>query len=150
MKRTALALVLVLAVIGGGCQSTPYGKAIQLALDVTDTLHTGADTVDQLQKSGAMTVNDERIALNVMLALNTADTTYGACVERAHIANGKAAQFLVCANTFSTAINNPAILTQIRIINPNTQAKVMAIDTAASTLVNSAILAIESLQGKGQ
>lgn len=151
IARMSLAVVAILAMtLAIGCPASAYGCAMQLALDVTDTLHTGADTVDQLRAGGTLSVTDERIALNVMLALNAADGAYGQCVEQAHLANGKAAQVLACATAFGTAANDPQLLAQIRIINPASQAKVMAIDTTVVTLINVAITGIQNLQAKGQ
>jgi hypothetical protein len=148
-KTAVLALCLAMTMLCVGC-SDPYGVGAKVALDVTDTVHTGADAVDQLRKNGTLTVAEERATLGYFAAINDADTVFGACVKAAHLAGGKATSVIACTNTFSSAATDPALLTSLHITNSQSQKTVIAIGQAVQLLINTALTSLQNLAAKGK
>ena len=141
MRRGILvAFVLAFALIMTACPKTPYGRAAALGLDVTDAIHTGADAIDQLQKNGTISKDDEKVALQYLDALNSLDVdVYGPCVISAHKAGDKPAAFAGCATGMADAISDPGLEAKFRIVNPISQAKVRTIAQAVKSLIQTTI-----------
>lgn len=141
MKK--LLLLMAATLLLTACPSTPYGKAVKTGLDITDTLHTGADTVDKLRLSGTLTVDEERSALTYMKTLNHLDTdVYGPCVQAAHLAGGTTTGFIACAQSFAASVNDPQVLNELHISNPQSQQKIQGIGQAISNLLQTLITAL--------
>lgn len=141
MKQTLLLVVATLLLTA--CPSTPYGKAVKTGLDITDTLHTGADTVDKLRLSGSLTVDEERSALTYMNTLNYLDTdVYGPCIQAAHLAGGTSTELVACAQSFAASVSDPTVLAELHISNPQSQQKVQGIGQAVSNLLQTLIIAL--------
>jgi hypothetical protein len=151
MKKIAtLCLVFFFTLFTTGCPANdPYGVGAKAALDITDTIHTGATAVDQLRVDGTITKDEEKSALGYMNALNDADAAFGSCVKAAHTAGGKAAAVISCGSSFATAIQNPALLAEVHITNPKSQATVIGIGMAVQTLLTTALTQLQSLATKG-
>ena len=125
-KKHAVMLipVLLLTLCAWQCNTpnTPYGKAVKVGLDITDALHTGADTADKLRLNGTITVDEEKTVLQYMQAANnlTVDV-YGPCVQAAHLAGDHASAFLACATSLNQSVSNPSLLAQLHVSNPKSQ-----------------------------
>lgn len=150
-KYLAVLLLATATLMLSACPNTPYGKAGKIGLDITDTVKTGADTVDKLRLNGTLTVDEEKMVLHYFDTVNnlTVDV-YGPCVKAAHLAGDKASGFLGCVNSLSTSISNPALLQQIRISNPDSQAKVTAIANSIAILAQTGVTLFTTLTQKGQ
>lgn len=143
--------VLPLCLILAACPNTPYGKAVKLGLDVTDTIHTGADTVDKLRLNGTLTVAEERAALTYLNTLNDLDVNvYGDCVKAAHAASGTAQAYSACATSLANSVSDPKLLAELHITNPQSQQKVASIGQAVSNLIQTAINGFAVAAQKGQ
>lgn len=71
----------------------------------------------------------------------TLNAQLGSCNSAATAAGNKKAAFLACFNTFVNGLLSPSELTQLRVISPSSQSKVILWATAAALGVNVAIAA---------
>lgn len=151
LGRVGMVSVLALAaLIMVACPSTPYGKAAKLGLDVTDAIHTGADTLDKLRLNGTVTKDQEKEALQYLNALNKFDTdVYGPCVQKAHLDGGDATVALTdCARGFLNNVNDPLLLASFHITNADTLKTIQSTASAIVNLLNVGITGIQSAKGK--
>lgn len=138
MKKVSLLVCLCIVIaFETACPNTPYGKAGEAGLNVTQALHTGADIVDQLQVVGAITVTEEKETLHAMDALNTLDMAYGACIQAAHVAGSKAGAFVACAEIFQAGTKDSVLMKELRVSDPHSQAVIRSIgQTVVDLLAN--------------
>lgn len=138
--------VCLIATLACPSASTPYGKAGEVALTVTDVLHTGATTVDTLRVNGTITVDEEKEALHDMDALNSLDIAFGACIQAAHLNKAsKASVYISCAVDFETAVKSSALLTSFHVTSRTAETTVMSIATAVVSALDDGIKVIEAL-----
>ena len=150
-KLLALSLTLCLCLGMTACPDTPYGKAVKLGLDVTDTINTGAKTVNQLRLNGTLTTGETKTALTYLNTLNDLDVdVYGGCVKAAHESSGNAAAYAACAQSLANSVSDPKLLAELHIVNPESQRKVTSIGQAVSNLVQTAINGFAVATQKGQ
>lgn len=149
LKRLGVVPILLLALGAWTCSTnTPYGKAVKVGLDITDSLHTGADTVDKLRLNGTLTVDEERTFLNWDNAANDFVTgPYAQCVQQAHLAGDQTQGFVACAQTLGTTLSNTTALSTLHITNPTSQQKVSEITQAVVNLAQTAVTAIQAVKG---
>lgn len=131
-----------------GCpqQDTPYGASGKAALDITDTLHTGADTVDALRIGGTITVEEERTALNAMSALNKLDIDYGSCITKVHAAGDVTSAYMDCANTFLSTVSTSDFLAQVRVSNPKSQQSILNTLSAVQNLLKAVMTQLQNMK----
>lgn len=151
-----LASMLMLACVAcGGMHATAtvptpdtaYGKALKVGLDITDSIHTGANTVDALRLNGTITKEDEKSTLRYFDALNRLDVdVYQPCVANAHLAGDVPDSFSSCGHSFLTQINDPMFLASFHIVNQHAQDQAKQIGSALVSALDLAISAIEQLK----
>lgn len=148
----ALAVALVATTAAFQCNtSTPYGKAVKVGLDITDTVHTGADTVDKLRLNGTLTVEEERTVLGYFATVNRLDVeVYGPCIQAAHLAGDKPQGFLGCAQSLANSLQDPSLLASVHVSNPDSQRKVQQISQAVVNLAQTGVTLFTTLSQKGQ
>lgn len=142
--------ILLLTLCAWQCNTpnTPYGKAIKVGLDITDNLHTGADTVDKLRLNGTLTVDEERTYLTWSNTANDFVTgPYAQCVQSAHLAGDQTQAFVSCAQTLGSTLSNSSTLAAIHITNQASQQKVSQITQAVVNLAQTAVTAIQAVKG---
>lgn len=143
MKTLKLSALLILTLVLAACPKTPYGKAVKAGLDVTDTIHTGADSLDKLRLNGTISVEDERAAQNYLDAINKLDVdVYGPCVQAAHLAGDKSQGFVACAQSMVKSVGDPNLLASFHVTNPQSQQTVALTGQAVVNLVQAVINAI--------
>lgn len=148
MKSIVLTLCLALVVLfETACPgNTPFGKAANVGLKVTDILHVGADTVDRLRLNGSISVEEEKVALNEMSVINDMDTSYGKCVSEAHLAQSSAGAFVSCAETFLQEVKTGSLLTDLHIKNEKSQQTIVAIGQTVVTLLTDTVTGLQRMQ----
>ena len=148
-KFVVLALAMACASLVVACND-PYGSGAKVALDVTDTIHSAADTVHSARTTGVISVSEEREAQEYFSIINKADTAFGGCLKAAHNAGGKAASVIACTNVFSTTISDPTFLAQVHIVDTKIQETVVAVSQTVSGFINGLVIALQNLQAKGK
>lgn len=145
--NVGLVLALMLPLFAFQCNTTTdsYGVALKVALDITDTAKTGADTVDALRKNGTITKDEEKEALEYLQQLNDIDVkVYVPCVQAAHAAGNAKDGFLACAHSLADSVSDPKLLAEVKITRPDSQQKVAQIGQAIVNLAQAAISAIQA------
>lgn len=142
VKKAAMVLLAVTLTFGvAGCKD-PYGACEKGAADIGQGIAAGMQTVDQLRVSGIITVGEETQVLGYLKFANDANGAFAVCAQQAHNAGGKGGAYTSCAQTFSSALANPAELALIHVTNPNAQATIQSIATAITTGLNTVVTAL--------
>jgi ABC-type oligopeptide transport system substrate-binding subunit len=142
MKRITLAFALVVSLLAlAGCKD-PYGACEKASANVAQSLTGGFNTVNQLQQTGTISVQEAANVFNYLKFANDANAAFSTCAQQAHNAGGKAGAYTACATTFTAALNTPAELALIHVSNANSQQTVQTIVTAVSTGVTALVTAL--------
>ena len=134
MKRISTAVLLVAMTFSlSGCNA--YQRAETVEKIVASVLAIAEAEVSQFPQNEQATISGY-IAAGVSL-----NAAYGACIDNANQAMiVKSAKFLDCLGIFSKALNDPQLLAQLRVLNPNSTRKIQRWLTAVSLSVNEAIV----------
>lgn len=148
MKRILIATCL-LGIITLGC-SDPAGIAAKSNLDVATAINSVVTSANQLYTANAITAAEDRNILTWSQTVNTLNGTYGGCISAAQAASSKAAAFVACADTFLTAAENPTVLAELKVSNPNSQATITGIAVTIQAGLTTAISSLQTLSAQGK
>lgn len=152
LKRLGIVPILLLTLGAWQCNpSTPYGKAGKVGLDITDAVHTGADTADKLRLNHTITADEERAVLGYLNTVNDLDVNvYGKCITAAHLSGDTAGAYLACGNSLVGSLSDPALLAELHVSDPKSQQSVQQIGNAILNLAQTGVAAFQALQQKGK
>jgi hypothetical protein len=144
MKRLALAVLLpAILLLAGfkGCND-PYTACVQGSSVAAQSINQGMTTVDTLRQQGTLSVAEESQALDYMEFANKADGAFLSCAQEAHTNGNKPGTYTACANTFNTALNNPAELALLHVSNAQASQTLNTIVIGVTAGVNSLVAAL--------
>lgn len=149
MKRILIATCL-LAIVTLGCNATAGDIAAKANLDIASAINSVVTSANQLYTAGGITSTEDRSILTWSQTVNTLNGTFGTCVSAATAASSKAAGFTACADTFLTAAENPTVLAELKVSNPNSQATITGIAVTIQAGLTTAISSLQTLSAQGK
>ncbi|HVI10518.1 MAG TPA: hypothetical protein VND65_19675 [Candidatus Binatia bacterium] len=120
----------------------PYGATEKAAADIGSSIAGGMKTVDSMRVSGLISTAEESSILGYLEFANTGDKALGTCAQQAHLAGTKPGSLTACAQTFSTALDNPQELALIKVSNPQAQQQIQGIISEITNGVGTLITAL--------
>jgi hypothetical protein len=148
MKRILIATCL-LAFVSLGCND-PAGIAAKSNLDIATAINSVVTSANQLYTANAITATEDRNILTWSQTVNTLNGTYGSCISAASAASSKAAAFVACADTFLAAAENPTVLAELKVTNPNSQATITGIAVTIQAGLTTTVSSLQTLSAQGK
>jgi hypothetical protein len=145
--KSGLGMILIIGFISFGLMGcNPYSTANDTALVIGQIVSLAQADLPSLAATGVFSSSEQTTASNYLAALQAADSQASTCVASAHTAGNKKGAFLTCFNTFAAALQSPAELALLRVLNPKAQAKVQLWVTAVTLALNGALDALGAQQ----
>ena len=163
-RKRVLSTILLTAAVAFwcaaiGCPKDPYRVAVQLSANVAKAVHEGDTTIGGLATQKQLTLDEVKADFAVLgkvdgfngvylAEVNGVHTAYLACLAQAAPVTCTQVQgYVAAANKLIASTQDPSVLSALRVSNPKSQARVQAIGTTITGLMNSALLIIQSIKG---
>ena len=145
MKRIGVCLIAVMCAVTCACpKDSPAGVSGRAVLAITDIIHTGADTVHQLEVNGTLTKTQQDTALHVMNAVNDLDIAYGSCVQRVYKGDNTPASYAACVSSFQAQLQDATFQQEIRVLDPASQQSMTNIVGSVGNLLSTTLTQLQS------